>query len=93
MIHIHFSPFTCQVIISDSVTLRLYKLSLSPTGKEPVPPTGCEHCPPGYQCNPIFGACIKGRKSTGSSTVTFFVSKSRPKNNTKIDKWCVAVLF
>ncbi|CAG2054845.1 unnamed protein product, partial [Timema podura] len=30
-------------------------------GREPVVATGCEHCRPGYTCNPTTGACIKGR--------------------------------
>ena len=30
-------------------------------------PSGCEHCPPGYQCNPISGACIKGRTTKTSN--------------------------
>lgn len=25
------------------------------------PGYGCEHCPPGVQCDPITGACIKGK--------------------------------
>jgi hypothetical protein len=57
-----------------------------------VAPTGCEHCPPGYQCNPISGACIKGRMSISSSTLNFLVAKER-RNSTKIHNWCVAVLF
>jgi hypothetical protein len=27
-----------------------------------VVPSQCEHCQPGYQCDPSTGACIKGKK-------------------------------
>lgn len=37
--------------------------------EEPVIITGCEHCPPGVQCNPITGACIKGQSRLSGLTL------------------------
>jgi hypothetical protein len=53
----------------------LCEFSLFVTGQEPLVPPSCEHCPPGYQCNPVSGACIKGRMSFGSSTITILLVK------------------
>lgn len=30
----------------------------------PTMTTGCEHCPPGLKCDPLTGACIKGKSKT-----------------------------
>lgn len=47
--------------------------------KEPVFITGCEHCPPGVQCNPLTGACIKGRSSeSGKFCVTKNTQNIKP---------------
>lgn len=28
---------------------------------EPIPGGGCDHCPPGYACDPTTGGCVKGK--------------------------------
>ena len=28
---------------------------------DPGVTTGCEHCPPGIPCDPVTGACVKGK--------------------------------
>jgi hypothetical protein len=89
-----YQHFTCSSfpILATSSNYLILLDSFFITDGKPVAPTGCEHCHPGYQCNPISGACIKGRMSISSSTVIFLVAKVG-NNSTKTDKWCVAVLF
>lgn len=36
------------------------------------PGYGCEHCPPGVQCDPITGACIKGKLLVQRSEVRLY---------------------
>lgn len=37
-------------------------LNFSNSIEHSVVPSQCEHCQPGYQCDPSTGACIKGKK-------------------------------
>lgn len=37
--------------------------------RDPLFPSGCEHCPPGVKCDPISGACINGEFFVDNSTL------------------------